>query len=1113
MKTFLIILALSFSFVSIAADKSDSDFADACEKKFSPDPKDLAAHEEVLIHPTSYAPEVEQYQKALEVVQDVSKRLGLLRDINHHVLEVMSPRALASLAATNRYPVGSYSDGATIFQSAKSLGGVLEFVLSGKNTQHSYYLSTLSLTQFLSIVIHVYGHNFFHVHSHYPHKTAADRVGASVDLDELMNTLSTRVHPDEVEDWYFYLLSLEHAQDYWSGTYDTPETMVPKSIDDYRAWAGNVVQSSERQTRQTESLLQAFIAELPKGTPEWKVEMAKRVEAMNRFIPGAVNTKVVNEGFATICQYIVFEHMPPEYRQNPQMFELGQMMSGVTWEGKSNPYFIGVEIWKGIREDFNQRPEIVGLTPFERDHAFIKYAEKLIGDPNFGNNISFILYKMKDSWIKNRHLALVKKFSREEARKAIQDGKVPQPQSYDADLYQVITHDPDRIRKSFMNDWNFHRVYPFITWKNLHDQDDDVARFEVGNQIGLVNPINRQSLAPSLLMWAKILRKRVELEATLLVRPMREYDHGEGFIGPVAPGRGGPVVGYHLARVKVSVDVKGNIEVVPLKNIVINKAREEYGMVPSQTGYFTYETKKIPASLDITDIDESSDWYVAIKNTQEKILGLYLQAFSEDYNLDRPDHEGRAIVDITPSSEKAQKNSDLLRQSLSSQTGALASEMSMADIPPGVLRALTAYEQKVGRRIYASVLRSLKGKPLTPGKGGVRVKVLPSSPGISFDRSAQAQIKKILSQVPDHPDNPYDMDDGLIFMGNHLRDGSYYWQDKQDGQGQGDGDGGEEGEEEGEATDEESEEQSKKPEPGEGKGGGDDPTYVDIPLDLYHQIIAEELELPNLRPLDGESERMTRVRVGSQVGDRRPLVVKRTAKRLYALGIAALGLEEEEGADVSDRDVIEAGTHVAGKTDLYTKASRMKPDPDISAHITIIADNSGSMGDELPKLRNMIFNLRMLLKKKYKQIIFTYIAFDGKAHVFEDHEEDKFFKVQLGGGTDYAIGTEKAIEVQEKFPELQYDRFAFMMGDLYESHSDRVAAATEKLKGQSRFFGVVKFPIGWGAAPGQSTGPLEDYYADLSRKDEFAGFVEVEPGPDFDVLKVFKTLFKTEDKK
>jgi len=82
---------------------------------------------------------------------------------------------------------------------------------------------------------------------------------------------------------------------------------------------------------------------------------------------------------------------------------------------------------------------------------------------------------------------------------------------------------------------------------------------------------------------------------------------------------------------------------------------------------------------------------------------------------------------------------------------------------------------------------------------------------------------------------------------------------------------------------------------------------------------------------------------------------------------------------------------------------------------------------------------------------------------------------------------------------------------LYEAHSDRLATATEKMKTQSRFFGVIKFPLGWGGGSGGSTGPLEDYYVSLSQDDEFAGFVEVDQGKAFDVVGIFKRLFKKED--
>lgn len=1088
-----LVASLTFSSVAFANPHTP---ADSCEEKFSSRATgEIPGYEEVLIHGSRHAPNAEEFEKALAQVREISYQLGLFRGINRHVAEILSPVTVASLAVTNRYPVGAPSDGAVIARQAAQMSGVLEFVLSGKLTQHSYYLSTLDLTEFLSIVIHVYGHNFFHVHSYFPHKTSADRVGISYDLDQFMDQMSKVVHPHEVEDWFFKLLSLEHAQDYWSGLYVTPKDMEPKTDPvEFREWAGGLQRSENSKGRQTQSIFQAFIAELPRSTPAWKIEMAKKVEAMNRFIPGAISTKVVNEGFATICQEIVFEHMPEELRQFANASQLGQMMAGVTYPSKTNPYFVGVEIWRSIRAEFNQRPEIAKLTPMERDHAFFEYAEKeYIHNPNLGNNIDFIKEKMTDSWIKNRHLALVKKYSSEEVAALTYSGKIPTPAKWPAELYQVITHDPDRIRQQFAADWDWYRAYPFVTWKNLQAEGDDVARFEVGGDMGMLTPISRQTLGPALLTWSQMLRKKVELEATLLEGLAQTQTHRFG------AGSGNKVQGYHLVRAKVSVNAQGNIEVVPLKTIKILGATTLYGFS---------EPTRLPSRMEISDIKPDDPISREIAARQAMMLKKYLEAFQKDYNLDRNEPTGEVLVEFP--NDKEQRQSELIRSALSAQSNALVSSLALNEIPSGVIRAVAAYDQKIARRFLASFKAALGAGKLNPSAAGIQLKVLPSAPVISFDRRAQGVLKKMLTDIS-HPLNPYHKDDGLIFQSNPRQDGSLYWKSKEEqgqGQGQGSGDEGDDGEESDESgTDEDGE---KKQKPGQGKGGGMDPTYVQVPYELYNKLVSEEIELPNLRPLKGDSERMKRIQSGSRVGDQRPLAIKKTAKRLMSLGLGIQANAEEEGITLDEEDLLELGIEIAQRSDIRTKASVLKPDPDISAHVTVVADNSGSMMDNLDKLRNMFFNLRALLKHKYKSVIFTYIAFDGKAHVFQDDEEDKFFKVHLGGGTDYAIGTEEVLNVHKKFPEGEYDRFVLVAGDLYESMNDRVKTATEQVKNQSRFFGVIKFPLGPGVG---STGGLEDYYVSLAKADDFAGFAEVAYGEDYNLITTFKTLFKTDAKK
>ncbi|MBP7843660.1 MAG: SpoVR family protein [Proteobacteria bacterium] len=1041
--------------------------------------------QEHLIADSHNQPDAAEYHKRLAEVHDIADKLGLLNGIKKHIVELLNPSSVAGMAAVNRYPVGSWSDGAAIFNQARNLQGVLEFVLSGHSTQHSYYLSNLSPILFMNILAHVYGHNFFHVNSYFKHKTSHDRVGVSVELDELMTDIGKYEDPREVEDWFFHLLSLEMAQDVWSGAYVEPKDLKADRPIGFNQWRDGLVQTSQSSGKQTVSLLQAFVSELPSDIAPWKLEMAKKFEKMNRFIPGAVNTKLLNEGFAMLVEEIIFSHHPDYARSFGDAAEIGMLAGRVARPSLTNPYFLGLEIWREIREEFNRRPENIKLEGMERDQKFINYAREIINNPNLGNNVMFIFSKLTDQWIKNRHLALVKKFSNEEKFQLAQQG-APLPQDYmDGTLYQVITHDPERIRYQVQQDWNLSYAYPRVVWNNLHNQTDDVAKLSVSNEMGYFTPINRKTVAPTLLSWAKILRKTVELEATLIIDVIKEVTWDWFSFKPKMK-----VIGYRLARAKIRVNPEGQINVSTLKKMEIldsNSSWEE-GIEIHQTPSFREWT---PEAAEKSTVDKEIYGHL-FKNLREFLI---------DYHIDQTEVP-KGIVSTLKNKEGIEIDP---LGSIYKNINDVVGSMALNEVPHGILKALNRYHQKVAERFLAAFSKAANNGGLTRTGSGYSLKVLPEVGGIVFDRRAQNGIKRLLSKVNDLDNNPFVTDDGLLLQPQGLKDKEYYVEKSSNQPGDGnDGDGEGDGEPD-EGSDEDSD--TGKPSNGQGCGGGD-PSYIEIPLELYQSLIKDEVELPNLRPLKGQTEQMRKIFVGSQPLDRKPYVAKKIVRDAIKLGLGVINLREEEGEDTSELDPFEVGVDFLQKKNIHSKNHRQQPDPDISAHVTIISDLSGSMMGYVEKMKEIIFNIRSLLKHKYKNIVFTYVAFDGVAYDFDEAHENDFYKVQLGGGTDYGVGAAKALEVQAKFPDSEYDRFTFMFGDLIADLSDSAQSNIEKVMGNSRFFGTINFTAY------SEEDALGQFLIGKAKMDNFVGYQLIsEEEEKVNVVKLLRKLFKTENKK
>ncbi|MGD8413675.1 MAG: DUF444 family protein [Candidatus Latescibacterota bacterium] len=213
---------------------------------------------------------------------------------------------------------------------------------------------------------------------------------------------------------------------------------------------------------------------------------------------------------------------------------------------------------------------------------------------------------------------------------------------------------------------------------------------------------------------------------------------------------------------------------------------------------------------------------------------------------------------------------------------------------------------------------------------------------------------------------------------------------------------------------------------GEGEEGageaGDAPgrhmLEVDVTLDELAEIMAEELELPNIKPkskrnIEADAGRYTTI---GHTGPESLRHFKRTFKEALKRQIAS-------GAYDRKRPVI-----IPVKEDRRYRARKTIRLPETNAVIVYIMDVSGSMGDEQKEIvRNESFWINMWLQTQYKGLETRYIVHDAEAHEVDEHT---FFHTRESGGTRISSAyTLCSALIDEQFSPDEWNIYVFHFSD------------------------------------------------------------------------------------
>lgn len=998
----LILCLLVMHSPSWAADNNDKKGQDQCEKLFvhknEPGPIQVISSgrdEDVL--PT--------LEEAAYEITHVAHRLGLATP--PHQFNFVPSGQLNVLATKGGHAAPHWTDGSEIVGALKQSMGILEFVTPGCPTCRSYYSDTTSLEHQISVIMHVMGHNDMAETSLYEKVRPSDGPAASYELAQFMSKMYDEYDHDEVSLFYQYLNSMKWMQDFARGTYDSPEKLASKSDQiperivhtgsDVDALLGretpaNSYRKAKKSWHSTPSVLQAFVNNLPAHSAPWKKEMIRLYEEANKVFPAIVQTKTMNEGWATLMQYIIARHV--KWNTSKDLVEYAQLMSGVAVPSLTNPYWVGVTGWQNLYDQFMEKPEIKEIeSEFEKDRQFIGWAKKTYANLS---DVEWAKLALDARWLEKWNLFLYRQTQREEMNPAIP----PEKQEYIA-----LSRDPQRLQRFIIRNYlDKSRMIPRVFVHNFDANASDkvVLEYEPVENI----PLERTTAVKTMFVLAQIMKKPVELK-TIGSELWLPQDAGSAAAGNSAYGRTEQPQAPGSFSMEMIARPNGQVEVYK----VTEEGRE---------------------SLDF------------MAQPLEDIVTAYREDMISSFNPDFTLHERK-------------KWARFLEQA--GDQNVMGTE-NYVNYAPTAADALYEYLELIEYRTAHALKQAVSGqRPVDLGPRGAKLRVLPEIPQFGFDQQVMAMLKTTKPVAPvdtpagDSQSLPWDVDDNgvAIAPGPYMPGDVFPGPQKDQGEGEGEGEG-EEGEgEEGDPSDEPGD-PGDDPSQGTGSGSGD-PSEIEVPLELYGELLSEYLELPNIRRTMGRTKELSRVRRGSVKKPNGYVLWEKVAEEAMNKARAvrkAKGLPY--GPEVDGRILIKEGMKMIEPPDIRVAGSMDLPRPDFDAVMVVAIDLTGSMsGDPIKIAKNLVYNMKAVLKAKYKNVVVRFVGFDSQA---KEIPESKIWKAFFGGGTSYAPALTKTKEILDEYPNSKWNKYSLVIGDGQGYDVPEFMNELEELHEDLQYFGL-----------------------------------------------------------
>jgi len=226
---------------------------------------------------------------------------------------------------------------------------------------------------------------------------------------------------------------------------------------------------------------------------------------------------------------------------------------------------------------------------------------------------------------------------------------------------------------------------------------------------------------------------------------------------------------------------------------------------------------------------------------------------------------------------------------------------------------------------------------------------------------------------------------------------------------------------------------------------------LEIPLEIYSELLSTKLGLPNLRYTDGDIERDMEVR-GRAV--RRPfgnLLWDRMGSAALVLGNTQRKTDGEDHISTANRDlrlarqIMKEGFGLLDPPNYIVSGRIEVPRPYFDAVLLIGADFTGSMTEERLKMaKTMALNAEAGLAKKYGagKVKVVYVVFQEEA---EELSRNDFYAKFGGGSTSYLAFFKKAREVLARFPYATTNRYMMLLGDGEVYSADELALIDKEI--------------------------------------------------------------------
>jgi uncharacterized sporulation protein YeaH/YhbH (DUF444 family)/spore cortex formation protein SpoVR/YcgB (stage V sporulation) len=955
-----------------------------------------------------------QLRTDAQIITDIAHDLGLATP--PHKIYFVPDEQLNVMAAMGGQPVPTWMDGLTLSNSMGSVMGVLEFVTPGCPTCRSYYSDKTTKVHQRAVLMHVMGHNDVALTSMLEHQRDVDPPADGMYLAQTLEKAYLEHDHDEVALFAQHLNSIKYLQDFTYASVEKPEKFAPVKLNkatDKLPWA------------ETANGLQALTQQLDPGAPQWKHDVMKWMERQNRIYPAYANTKILNEGWATMMQYLIARHAP--WNTSKDIIEYATLMAGVAYPSLSNPYWIGVMGWYNLYTQFRRHDDLKGRSEKEIDRAFIAWARKTYATMS---DYEWLQLAIDQEFCDRWNLFLYRKTQPDEM-----DPNVPREQQ----ALIAMSRSPERIQKYLIRRLTDRSLMiPRIMFENpqYHDASTLTFKQELIHDL----PIEPISAAKTLFVISQTFGKRAKLFA--YVNPdLVPQGSSEDLLEKVVEWQFQKNPGHSKEEIREWVKTY----MTPDQMAAVLRSAGESSDQP------------VPVTIEV-DPDGHVSVYQGVGDTRAPVEKLQavaqglVHAYKEDITTSL--HEGLAEQIRAKWAEPSRIVADKTTNPA----------MEIVQYAPYAGQALQELIKIIEVRFPRVFKKAVNNGQITPSKNGVRLKVLPEIPQFGYD--ARYKARKWRQKPPgriDHanllPMSNWEEDDNgsILTAGDKLPGDKFAAPPPSKGQGKGDGEG-EDGDDQDQSGDP-SDNEGQEPNPGGDSSGSD--TDLEVPLELYGKLLAEELELPNLRRTEGQSDEVRLVKKGSIRKPNGDLLWHHIAMRAWELEIATRKKQNLPVDNLNPFKAIKNGMKYIDSTDYIVRDKIEKPKPDFDAVLVVNVDLTGSMmGERIKMAKNLVFNLKALLSAVYKNVKIHYVGFDNTA---QEYPEAKIWTAWKGGSTAYAPALEVDQKIFENYPTSRWNRYVLTIGDGETADGDRYVDLLSQMSKGLQYAGLAITTNGqWG---------------------------------------------------